>query len=158
VAKSTRVATTLGSGPLAPRPSNSSGDGRKFRNIRLFAAALILSVIGANVAAASLGLSGTGSLGVGVQNITACDTDGFTIQPISEYNTGSTAFVATGIALGSMASACDGKKLTLIVGYTNGGSAATSQITASSVNTTGMTLSVNLPSEQIQRIVVQISD
>ena len=158
MAKSPRVATTLGSGPLAPRPGNSSGGDRKFRNIRLFAAALILSVIGANVAAASLGLSGTGSLGVGVQNITACDTDGFTIQPVSEYDNAATAFVATGISLGAMASACDGKTLTLIVGYEDGGDASTSQITTSSVITGGMLLPVNIPSEQIQRIVVQISD
>ncbi len=163
-----KVSTVIGSGPLA-----ASSRRPRVRTARLFAAALILGALGANVAAASLGVSGTQNLGVGLQDITACDVDGFLVRPVSEYDSSAEAFIAAAFSIGTtstaegslwMNSLCDTMTMTLIA-LTTDTTGATGTLSASTVipfaASSGFTIPLPSPyllSERVVKVVVQIQD
>ena len=168
MSKSTRVSTIIGSGPLAAQAPR-----RSLRVVRLVAGLLIIGALGANVAAASLGISGQQTLGVGLQDVTACDTDGFAVVPVSEYVSTSTAFVARAINLGgttatsarAMSSACVGKTMTLVILTSNADGSGTTTVPAAAIPSSAagnggwsLVLPTPLLSEDIAKVVIQIED
>jgi hypothetical protein len=141
--------------------------------VRLVAGLLIVGALGANVAAASLGISGQQTLGVGLQDVTACDTDGFAVVPVSEYVSASTAFVASAINLGgttatsarAMSSACVDKTMTLVILTSNTGGSGTTTVPATAIPSSAagnggwsLVLPTALLSEDIVKVVIQIED
>jgi hypothetical protein len=141
--------------------------------VRLVAGLLIIGALGANVAAASLGISGQQTLGVGLQDVTACDTDGFAVVPVSEYVSTSTAFVARAINLGgttatsarAMSSACVGKTMTLVILTSNADGSGTTTVPAAAIPSSAagnggwsLVLPTPLLSEDIAKVVIQIED
>lgn len=164
-----KVKTVIGSGPLAAQAPR-----RRIRSARLVAAALILGALGANVAAASLGVSGSQDLGVGLQDITACDADGFLVRPVSEYDATAEAFTATVFSIGTtsnattsawMNGACEGKNMTLVA-LTTDSTGATGTLTANTAipadpEVSGFTIPLPSPyllSESVVKVVIQIQD
>lgn len=164
-----KVKTVIGSGPLAAQAPR-----RRIRSARLVAAALILGALGANVAAASLGVSGSQDLGVGLQDITACDADGFLVRPVSEYDATAEAFTATVFSIGTtsnattsawMNGACEGKNMTLVA-LTTDSEGATGTLTANTAipadpQVSGFTIPLPSPyllSESVVKVVIQIQD
>lgn len=168
-----KVKTVIGSGPLAAQAPR-----RRIRSARLVAAALILGALGANVAAASLGVSGSQDLGVGLQDITACDADGFLVRPVSEYDATAEAFTATVFSIGTtsnattsawMNGACEGKNMTLVALTTSVGTdsgTTTGTLTANTAipadpQVSGFTIPLPSPyllSESVVKVVIQIQD
>lgn len=137
-----RNGTVLGRGVL----SGAAGDGR--RRVRLLAALLILGVVAANVFAAAISFTGTSSLGVGTATIAACDTDGFSVKPVTAWVGSDTKFMVSSLILGSGASdstalvintACSGKTIKGIIlsSGTSIGAVTAAAIAAS--NVTGAT-------------------
>lgn len=168
MSKSPRVSTVIGSGPLAAQAPR-----RSLRGARLVAGLLILGALGANVAAASLGISGQQTLGVGLQDVTACDTDGFAVVPVSEYVSESTAFVASALNIGgttatsarAMNSACVDKTMSIVILTSHTGVEGTTTVPATAIPSSAAGnggWSVGLPtallSEDIVKVVVQIED
>ena len=137
-----RQGTVLGGGVLKGSP-----EGRK-RNVRIFAALLIVGVLAANVFAAAISFTGGSSLGVGTATIAACDADGFSVKPVTAWVGADTKFMISSLVLGSGASdstalvinsACAGKTIKGII-LSSGTSigAVTAGVIASS-NVTGAT-------------------
>jgi hypothetical protein len=109
-----RQGTVLGSGVLKGSPES-----RK-RNVRIFAALLIVGVIAANVFAAAINFTSNSSLGVGTASIAACDADGFYVKPVTAWD--GSKFMVTGLILGSGSAsgdlindACNGKTVKGII-------------------------------------------
>ena len=164
---SNRVSTVIGSGALAARPERTSP-----RGLRLVAGLLIVGALGANVAAASLGISGQRELGIGLQDVTACDTDGFAVVPVSDYATASSAFTVTAVQLGgttattssAMAAGCAGKTLTMVLLTSNTATSGTLTVTSAIPNSaTGnvawpVDLGATVLSADIVKVVIQIQD
>jgi hypothetical protein len=69
--------------------------------VRIFAALLIVGVLAANVFAAAISFTGSSTLGVGTASIAACDEDGFTVKPVTDWDSDSTKFMVTELVLGS---------------------------------------------------------
>ena len=144
-----RQGTVLGGGVLKGSPES-----RK-RNLRIFAALLILGVLAANVFAAAITFTGGSSLGVGTATIAACDTDGFSVKPVTAWVPASTKFMISSLVLGVGASdatelvinaACAGKTVKGIV-LSNGtsiGAVTAGAIAAGNVTgATGLTLALS---------------
>jgi hypothetical protein len=135
-----RQGTVLGSGVLKGTPESRE------RNVRFVAALLIVGVIAANVFAAAISFTGGSSLGVGTATIAACDTDGFSVKPVTAWVGSDTKFMISSLIIGSGASdstalvinnACVGKTVKGII-LSSGTSigAVTAAVIASS-NATG---------------------
>ncbi len=114
-----RQGTVLGNGVLKGSPES-----RK-RNVRIFAALLIVGVIAANVFAAAISFTGGSSLGVGTASISACDVDGFAVKPVTTWD--GSSFMITELSLGAgsatdglIATDCEGKTVKGIVLDTSG--------------------------------------
>lgn len=114
-----RQGTVLGNGVLKGSPES-----RK-RNVRIFAALLIVGVIAANVFAAAISFTGGSSLGVGTASIAACDADGFAVKPVTTWD--GTSFMINELSLGSgsatdglIDTACNGKTVKGIILDTSG--------------------------------------
>lgn len=137
-----RQGTVLGSGVL-----KGDGEGRR-RNIRIFAALLIVGVLAANVFAAAITFTGGSSLGVGTATIAACDTDGFSVKPVTAWVGSDTKFMISSLVLGSGASdstalvintACAGKTVKGIVLSSGTSIGAVTAAAIASTNVTGAT-------------------
>jgi len=109
-----RQGTVLGSGVLKGSPES-----RK-RNVRIFAALLIVGVLTANVFAALITFTSSSSLGVGTASIAACDADGFYVKPVTYWD--GSKFMVTELILGSSGGtgdeingACNGKTVKGII-------------------------------------------
>ena len=87
--------TLLGRGLL--KESTASRLGR----VRLGAALLVIGVLAANVFAAAISFTGGSSLGVGTATIAACDTDGFSVKPVTAWVDADTKFMISSLIIGS---------------------------------------------------------
>ena len=94
-----RQGTVLGSGVLKGSPES-----RK-RYVRIFAALLIVGVLAANVFAATITFTTTPTLGVGKATLTACDSDGFFVKPVTSWD--GTNFIVGSLVLGGGSAASD---------------------------------------------------
>ena len=128
-----RQGTVLGNGVLKGSPES-----RK-RNVRIFAALLIVGVIAANVFAAAISFTGSSSLGVGTASIAACDADGFAVKPVTSFD--GTNFMVTELSLGAgtdtdglINAACDGKTVKGII--LNSASSSVGEISTGTIGTT----------------------
>jgi len=135
-----RQGTVLGGGVLKGSP-----EGRK-RNVRIFAALLIVGVIAANVFAAAITFTSNSSLGVGTASIAACDADGFYVKPVTNFD--GTNFMITELSLGSGSAdgdvineACNGKTVKGII--LNSGSTSVGEIATGTIGAqTGVTFTL----------------
>ena len=128
-----RQGTVLGNGVLKGSPES-----RK-RNVRIFAALLIVGVIAANVFAAAISFTGSSSLGVGTASIAACDADGFAVKPVTNFD--GTNFMVTELSLGAgtdtdglINAACNGKTVKGII--LNSGGTSVGEISTGTIGAT----------------------
>jgi hypothetical protein len=153
-----RQGTVLGGGVLKGSP-----EGRK-RNVRIFAALLIVGVLAANVFAAAISFTGGSSLGVGTATIAACDADGFAVKPVTTWD--GTKFMLNELVLGAgsadsdlINTDCDGKTVKGII--LNSGSTSIGEIVAGAIGGTAsqtFSLSAGADAEAAYGYAFEIAD
>ena len=148
-----RQGTVLGNGVLKGSPES-----RK-RNVRIFAALLIVGVIAANVFAAAITFTGSSSLGVGTASVAACDADGFAVKPVTNFD--GTKFMVTALSLGDgtdINTACEGKTVKGII--LNSTSSSVGEISTGQMNTAGVafSLSADVDASEVYSYVFEIAD
>ena len=148
-----RQGTVLGNGVLKGSPES-----RK-RNVRIFAALLIVGVLAANVFAAAITFTGGSSLGVGTADIAACDDDGIAVKPVTSFD--GSKFMVTALSLGDgedIDEACGGL---MVKGYIlNSTSSSVGEIVSGTMDTAGVTflLSTDVDASDVYSYVFEIAD
>ena len=161
-----RHGTVLGRGALAAPK-------RSFRpSARTLALMLLVGAGAANIFAASISFSSSSTLGTGAAIVAACDTDGFSVKPVTSWVATDTAFRLVSVIVGSglaatssnvIATSCSGKTIDGVVLSAGTSIGRVSAVQIAATNLTGqspLTIGLSSPvlSSQVDQVTFEVRD